>query len=147
MKLVLQVAAGVLLALLIYEGYRRYQLQRDLEVSFAEFTKLSGGLTLPSPPPPVAHVQTTQNQQHANAADRVSVDARWRAENQVAMQRWKDQQQVQALRLKPDEECLGAVSGRPGTIVVRSLANGVPQAVQLLENGRPVKCVGDHRVQ
>lgn len=37
-------------------------------------------------------------------------------------------------RLKPDETCLGGTATQSGTIVVRSIANGVPQAIQLLEN-------------
>jgi len=150
MKLVLQVAAGVLLALLLYEGVRRYQLNRDLEDATVALAKLSGNLTLPVPrsAAPVASVQM-QNAAHVivDAGDQVARDTKWRAENQAAMQRWKDQQREQALRLKPGEECLGGFQGRPGTIVVRSVANGVPQAVQLLEYGRPVECVGGHRLK
>jgi len=33
-----------------------------------------------------------------------------------------------------------------GTVVRRSLQNGVPTAVQVLENYRPVACAGDHRL-
>ena len=69
-----------------------------------------------------------------------------RAPMSCVMDRWKARQKDDALRLKPDETCLGGFSGKPGTVVVHSLANGVPKAVQLLEYGRPVECIGDHRL-
>lgn len=69
------------------------------------------------------------------------------SENRLAMQRRQAQQREISTRLKPDETCLGVAAGGVGTIVVRRVVNGVPQAVQLLEHSRPVKCVGDHRVE
>ena len=138
MKLVLQVAAGVLLALLLYEGVRRYQAQRDLEEASIALAKLAQGFSLPSPPVPLHAAQP--------APAVVDREAKWRADNQAAMQRWNDEQRVQALLLKPGEECLGGFQGRPGTIIVRSIANGVSQSVQLVEHGRPVECVGNHRL-
>ena len=148
MKLALQVFAGVLLALLVFEGFRRYQAQRDLEDATAALVQFSQGLGLPEPlrPPGPAQIQRSASQ-IKDAAQDFAKRARWQAETRLSMQHWQDQQRELALRLKPGEECLGGFDGQPGTIVVRSAVSGVPQAVQLLEHGRPVKCVGDHRIQ
>jgi len=86
----------------------------------------------------------------AEDARKAKIEAN-RLADQVAQRRTEDVRAIaarleQALRLKPGEECLGGFQGRPGTIIVRSVANGVPQSVQLLEYGRPVECVGSHRL-
>jgi len=79
-------------------------------------------------------------------ADEAAKQRAWQEKARADAKAWQDQQREQALRLKPGEECLGGFQGRPGTIIVRSVANGVPQSVQLLEYGRPVECVGNHRL-
>lgn len=44
------------------------------------------------------------------------------------------------------EECLSVVPGGIGSIIVRSVENGTPTIRQILEHGRPVECVSDHRL-
>ena len=55
-------------------------------------------------------------------------------------------QRQRFLQLQPGQSCLGGFAGRLGTVVVRSVQNGVQVATQLSENGRPVQCVGNQRV-
>ena len=49
--------------------------------------------------------------------------------------------------LEPGQECLAERVGSVGIVIVRSMEANVPTIRQFFENGRPVKCVGDHRVQ
>ena len=116
MKLVLQVAAGVLLALLAYEGFRRYQAQRDLQDAAELLNRLSADMPRLMAPP-------------SGRAPRSPVLGN-----------------VARTRLEPGQACVSAAVGKPGTIIVRGVVNGVPQVVQLLEHGRPVSCLGEHRL-
>lgn len=126
-KLILQITAGILLAgaistvfWMLWAHWAAMQAAQDIQDQIAAMTR----------------------QQQAFAAQRAQAEKRRaQADEQRAFQRELE------LRLKPGEACLGAVAGAAGTVVVRNVVNGVPQAVQLLEYGRPVKCVGDHRVQ
>jgi hypothetical protein len=153
MKLVLQIAAGVALGLLVVEAVRRYEAQQQFEASMAFLGKISADLPRLMTPPavklsqaPSAYIPQPPSQGSVDSSVQLARAAKWRADNQASMDRWKVQQRDDALRLKPDEICLGAVSGKLGTIVVRRVDNGVPVATQLLENYRPVECVGDYRV-
>ena len=51
------------------------------------------------------------------------------------------------LRLEPGQECLTVREGFIGTVIVRGVVNGTPTVRQVIENGRPVKCIGDHRIE
>lgn len=122
MKLVLQIAGGVLLGLLIYEAIFRYQVQRDLDEGLRAIERAGA-----DPDPWGLRRKVSQNQ----AAEQ---------QRQLARQA--------ALQLKPNEECLGWVagaSGRAGTVVVRG-ADGHTVS-QLIENGRPVECVYHQRLK
>lgn len=51
------------------------------------------------------------------------------------------------LQLEPGQECLTVREGFVGTVIVRGVVNGTPTVRQLIENGRPVKCIGDRRIE
>jgi len=119
-KLVIQIVAGILLAGLISSVCWFLYARWALYEAQRE----------------ISAVVTQQQEELARRASAQSVQA----------QAQQDQRE-RSLRLKVGEACLGAVAGQAGTVVIRSVVNGVPQAVQLLEYGRPVKCVGDHRLE
>lgn len=49
-------------------------------------------------------------------------------------------------RLEAGQECLSDRAGGIGAVIVRSTENGTPTVRNVLENGWPVKCIGDHRI-
>ena len=125
-KLVLQIFAGVLLASLVFWGGCALLVGAAAKVDQEQREK--------------AVVAALQGMQ------RVAGEAQVASRNRQAAQAWKDVERQQALNLQPGQSCEGAFSGRPGSIVVRGVLNGVPQAVQLLENGKPVLCFGNQRL-
>ena len=48
--------------------------------------------------------------------------------------------------LKAGETCLVVAGAQVGTVIVRSVVAGVPTIRQVIENGRPVECIGDQRL-
>ena len=128
MKLVLQIAGGILLAGM---------------VSFVFWLSMVSAVLHSVASPVTAQQIAVPVQQAVGVAAK---QIQWSFQNQQAMQKWKAEQHQQALQLQPGQLCLGGFGGRPGTVVIRSGQNGVQVATQLVENGRPVQCVGDHRV-
>ena len=130
MKLFLQVAAGVFAALLLFAGFERYQAQRDLEDSIQAFQR-----SVASMGPDPLGLQAMSDRQ--------------RVEQKAVLERQSSGQAVRkaALHLRAGEACVSASSGQPGTIIVRGFSGGVPSATQLLENGRPVACLGEYRLR
>lgn len=145
MKLVLQIAAGILLAslvswcaFLLWTRWALYDFSQASQAAVRDDARRATSQVLKG-----VHAAATSSGAYSAlegvAQAYVGESMRGTLEKQAQLKA--------ALRLKPGEECLGAFNGQFGTVVIRSVANGVPQRIQLLEHGRPVKCVGDYRVE
>lgn len=139
MKLVFQIVAGILIAGFISS-------LAWLTVTSAVLKSWTDDLHRSTPIlSPQAAQRSMQGSQ--DAIRKAAEDMNRAAQERLDAARAEAERRRLALQLKPGESCLGAFGGRPGTVVVRSVSpTGVPQAAQLIENSRPVQCVGNERV-